>query len=132
MTEIADLTGDHRGVAVAGVIQELLYLVAADITQDAAKITTLIEPVWSTRAFPMWTRTQCLDDLANCALFNQLPGEYRTFHMQTLTVINGIFTAGFDTHRSGIVELFQSGKGSLIGKIVFICRHDLQPQGAAL
>src|SRR5690606_33305737 len=60
VVSVAHLAGDHGGVAVAGIKQELLDLVAADVAKDAAEIATIVEPVRAASPFPVRPHAQGL------------------------------------------------------------------------
>ena len=71
------------GVSCAGKVQELVYLVAADITQNAAKALALKEPVRAGfEVFLVRAQSDRLDNLADGTGLNQLTGARDGRHLK--------------------------------------------------
>ncbi|MNI62088.1 hypothetical protein D3C73_1173930 [compost metagenome] len=128
MVIIRHFAMQHFRIPVAGVIQKLLYLMAADIAQNAAVLLPFEEPAGpACRVQAVWPRPDYLKYPADRSLLNQVTGIDRTFHMQPFTEISHIFTAGLLGLRTCGCKLLKASERSLVCKIIFTVSHHFQP-----
>ena len=110
MSVIRDGGFRHLGVVSAAVEKELLDLVAANVAEDAAVFGAFEKPRGpSRRVEPVRTEAEDADDAADGALGDELAGENRALHVESLAVIDHVFPAGFCRDRARVVELRQRG-----------------------
>ena len=133
MPVIAHLAVLHLRVLHAAVIQELLDLMAADVTEDPAVFVLFKKPVRAALriAHPVRAEAVDVDGPSDGSLFDQLPGEDGGLHMDALAVIDHIFSSGLLYHLLCRLKLLQAGEGSLVRKIVLPRRHHPKPKRAA-
>ena len=103
---VIDSLVEDDGVVVFRVVEELLDLVAADITQDSAVAFLLIKPIGTAAGiFSVRTHAKYLDHTANGTLLYQLSCENSSFYMDSLTVVNHVLSAGLLYHLFCIFQL---------------------------
>ena len=129
MSVVGNLCMDHLGVLCAGIVEELLDLVAADIAEDAPIFFPLKKPCrprGSVQA--MGPHANDLEHPANGAGAYQLPCIDRRFHLQPLAVVYRVFPAGLGNDRFHLGQLLQRGQGRFIGEIVLPRFHHTDAQ----
>ena len=98
---------------------------AADITQNAAEIASIVEPVRTSTAFTMRAGAQGLDHPANCPPLDQIARKNCAFNVQALAVVNRVLAPGPGHHGFGVFQLFESSQRCFVGEIIFTRRHHL-------
>src|SRR3569833_241318 len=123
MADIGDLRRHDLGFGRAGIEQELVDLVRADIAKDAAILDIFPEPARARDAAAivagalddlMRRDVDRLDDLADGAGLDQLPGINRGLHFQPLGIHDGVDAAGFRDGSLHQRQIFQCGDSRLV------------------
>jgi hypothetical protein len=105
IVEIAGLRGDDLRRLAAGVEQELVGLVAADVGQDAAIARLVPEPVRPAGADPVRGEVDVWITLPIAPVWTSSPGLDRRGHLEALGIHDRELAAGFLDRAAHIGEL---------------------------
>ena len=130
---IGDAAVGDLGLFLAGEIEVLLNLMAADIAENAAVLFLLEEPGRAGVGHqPMGPEALHVHHFADFPCVDHLPGQSGGLAMDALAVVAHVLAAGSLDHFLGGVELGHGGEGGLVGEIVLACAHDTEAEGAPL
>ena len=124
----------HFGIRVgARKEQELLALVAADITEDPAIARPVIEPVRPLIVADLVRpEAHCVHHLSDGAGGDQFAGLHGRARFEMLRVAHRIDATGLGLHAHEFPELLQRRHARLVGHHVFAVPHDLHRDPGAL
>ena len=133
MVVIGDGGVDDLRLAGAGVVQELLELMAADVGEDAARLFARPEPIGPAgRRAAVRPETDHLHHAADGAALDELPGAHGALHVQPLGVVDHVFPAGLGDLAPRGLELLEGGEGRLVGEVILARIHHAEAERAAL
>ena len=117
MVVVCNLGVHDPGILRAGVEQELLDLVAADVAQDAAVLFLFKEPGRARgRAQAVRPHADDLHHAADGSGLDELAGVNGAFHLQPFAVIYKVFSACFRDGFLYVGELLKCGERRFVGE----------------
>ena len=142
MAHIGDLRLDDLSLLRAGVEEELVDLVRADIAEDAAVLIGVPEPI---RAVPVPPpASPCalddlvrrdvdgLNDFADGALLDEFAGIDSGLHLEPLAIHDGVDALGLGDGLAHLSKLLQGGDAGLVGEEIFAMLHGAHAERGAL
>ena len=144
MVDIGDLRGDDVGLGGAGVVEELIDLMGADVAEDAAVKGWVPEPVGAGGGSSVVLLAGAerlldlvggdvdgLNDTADGTGVDEFSGFDGTFDFEALAVHYGVDALGFRDGFADFGELFKGGDAGLVAEEVFAALHDADAEWGA-
>ena len=129
MRAVHRVGGGNGCVLRAGVEQKLFDLMAADIAKNAAVLPAFEKPIRAGRRVqPMRAHADGLDYAPDRAFGNQLSGENRVLHMNTLAVVHRILPVCTGGRFARRFQLRKRRQRRLVRKIILAGIHHTQAQ----
>jgi hypothetical protein len=115
---------NDTGIFCTGEKQELLALMAPDVTEDAAVFFLLKKPGRPRRGIQaVRARAKGLNDFSDGPGGYQLSSAHGTLDMDALTIIDGVFFSGGLASATRLFQLIESGERRFVGEIILTGLH---------